>query len=69
MFFLDKGFSINNIYMGLYDCQGEDEQDLDFNRGDVMYILEKLHVDWWLACLKGKVGLIPSNHVTTAFNE
>jgi len=55
--------------MGLYDCEAEDEQDLDFNRGDVMYILEKLHVDWWLACLKGKVGLVPSNHVTTAFVE
>uniref|UniRef100_A0A7M5X3S8 Uncharacterized protein n=1 Tax=Clytia hemisphaerica TaxID=252671 RepID=A0A7M5X3S8_9CNID len=60
-------YSIDNIYMGIYDCESEGDQDLAFNRGDVMYILEKVHVDWWLAYLEGKVGLVPSNHLTTAF--
>ena len=60
-------FSIDNIYMGLYDCEKEGEQDLAFNRGDVMYILEKVHADWWLVYLEGNVGLVPSNHLTTAF--
>ena len=53
--------------MGMYDCENEAEQELAFNRGDIMYILEKVNVDWWLAFLDGKIGLVPSNHLTTAF--
>lgn len=67
LFFSDRGFTLDSIYMGMYDCENEAEQELAFNRGDIMYILEKVNVDWWLAFLDGKIGLVPSNHLTTAF--
>lgn len=66
-FLLSASFTVDNIYMGMHNCMAEDEQDLAFNRGDVMYILDKIDTHWWLGYLNGKVGLVPSNHLTTAF--
>lgn len=53
--------------MGMFNCDAEDEQDLAFNAGDIMYILDKIDADWWLGYLNGNVGLVPSNRLTTAF--
>ena len=60
-------FSMDNIYMGIHDCVSEDPDDLSFNRGDVMYIIERIDMNWWMGFLNGKVGLVPCNFLTEAF--
>ena len=54
--------------MGLYDCRGEDDGDLSFKAGDILYILNKGDTSWWLAYGNGKCGLVPNNYLTEAFS-
>ncbi|XP_071108291.1 osteoclast-stimulating factor 1-like [Haliotis cracherodii] len=44
-----------------YDAQQNDE--LTFDEGDLLYILDKTDTSWWKAKCGSKVGLIPSNYV------
>lgn len=44
-----------------YDAQQDDE--LTFEEGDTLYILDMSNKDWWKAKCGGKTGLIPSNYV------
>ncbi|CEP18823.1 hypothetical protein [Parasitella parasitica] len=62
------------ICVALYDYQAQvDDEELSFNAGDVLYILENSDPDWYKAQLKvpsaqdgGPVGIIPSNYVEKA---
>ncbi|XP_048733743.1 osteoclast-stimulating factor 1-like [Ostrea edulis] len=44
-----------------YDAQQVDE--LSFEEGDTLYILDMSNTDWWKAKCGKKTGLIPSNYV------
>lgn len=44
-----------------YDAQQNDE--LTFDEGDLIYILDSSNPDWWKAKCEGRTGLIPSNYV------
>eukprot|EP00050_Salpingoeca_kvevrii_P021428 m.110437 g.110437 ORF g.110437 m.110437 type:complete len:506 (+) comp9340_c0_seq2:147-1664(+) len=52
-------------YVALYDYQARTEDDLSFNKGDNLRIINSSDGDWWQAQLVsgGKIGYIPSNYV------
>ena len=34
----------SNFYQGLWDCKGDQSDELSFNRGDLIYILSKVSI-------------------------
>ena len=53
------------LYRGKYDFFSEDNEDLSFKKGDLMYILNMVDKDWWFARSKqtGQEGYVPNNFV------
>ncbi|CAL8083876.1 unnamed protein product [Calicophoron daubneyi] len=49
----------------LYTYQGQHQDDLPFQKGDTMFVLSDLSVEWWFARHQrtGASGYIPSNYV------
>lgn len=47
----------------LYDFEGQQEDDLSFQVGDEIEILENLGQDWLRGCLHGRKGLVPAAFV------
>lgn len=60
-----------NVYQALWDCATNETDELGFRRGDLIYIYEKPHVDWWIGSLfkpQGfNVGLVPKDYVMEAY--
>ncbi|XP_033972652.1 GRB2-related adapter protein-like [Trematomus bernacchii] len=48
----------------LYSFEAEESDELQFNTGDVISVLESSDPTWWRGALRGKSGLFPSNHTT-----
>ncbi|KAL7405224.1 hypothetical protein ABVT39_025513 [Epinephelus coioides] len=46
----------------LYSFQAEEMDELQFNAGDIINILECSDEAWWKGELRGKTGLFPSNY-------
>lgn len=53
------------IFIALYDYDNRDKDDLSFQKGELLEILDDTQGDWWLAVSKltRKQGYIPSNFV------
>jgi signal transducing adaptor molecule len=47
----------------LYDFVPSEPGELEFNKGDVIAVLESVYKDWWRGSLKGKTGIFPLNYV------
>ena len=62
----DKNPEITNpIHAALYDFQSRIEENLNFERGDLLCIVDASDEDWWLAHSKDeKDGYVPSNYLT-----
>ena len=60
-----------NVYQALWDCATNETDELGFRRGDLIYIYEKPHADWWIGSLfkpQGfNVGLVPKDYVMEAY--
>ena len=60
-----------NVYQALWNCDAADKDELPFRRGDLIYIYEKPHADWWIGSLfkpQGySVGLVPKDYVMEAY--
>ena len=52
--------------VALHRCVGEMEDDLSFQKGDLIRVLEENDDGWWLGELDGVVGVFPSNYVEVA---
>ena len=50
----------------MYDYSARVVEDLNFMKGDLMYIIDDKDDDWWWARKKdgGQEGFVPSNYVT-----
>ncbi|KAK5925859.1 hypothetical protein CgunFtcFv8_021482 [Champsocephalus gunnari] len=48
----------------LYTFEAEESDELGFNTGDVISVLESSDPTWWRGALRGKSGLFPCNHTT-----
>ncbi|XP_070775184.1 GRB2-related adapter protein 2b [Enoplosus armatus] len=46
----------------LYSFHAEETDELDFNAGDIIKVLECSDEAWWKGQLRGKTGLFPSNY-------
>jgi len=47
---------------GLYPFQGQAQEELSFQPGDILNIVSQSG-DWWTAEMNGRQGLIPANYV------
>eukprot|EP01080_Neovahlkampfia_damariscottae_P001296 gene1296-11380_t len=54
--------SNENLYCAQYDFESEDPDELPFQEGDVLNILQEGE-DWWTAELNGRTGLVPANYL------
>lgn len=63
------GVGYANYYQGLWDCHGDQPDELSFQRGDLIRILSKEYnmYGWWVGELKSLVGIVPKDYLTTAF--
>ncbi|XP_036425923.1 GRB2-related adapter protein 2b isoform X2 [Colossoma macropomum] len=48
----------------LYNFTAEETDELDFNAGDIIEVLEQLDSSWWMGQIRGKSGLFPSSYTT-----
>ncbi|XP_054454923.1 src kinase-associated phosphoprotein 1 [Anoplopoma fimbria] len=58
-----------NFYQGLWDCQADEPDELQFQRGDLIYIISKeynIH-GWWVGELNGTVGIVPKDFLHPAY--
>ena len=49
--------------VALYDFDKERNEDLEFNRGDMIEILEKNESGWWIGRIGDRIGTFPFNFV------
>jgi len=63
----EDDFSYENVYIGTKPYVAKEEDELAFNRGDLIYILQKVNSNWWIGCMDKKVGLVPSDLLIAGF--
>nr|KAF6458815.1 src kinase associated phosphoprotein 1 [Rousettus aegyptiacus] len=58
-----------SYYQGLWDCHGDQSDELSFQRGDLIRILSKEYsmYGWWVGELNSLIGIVPKEYLTTAF--
>ncbi|KAL3999011.1 Osteoclast-stimulating factor 1 [Acanthocheilonema viteae] len=55
------------VYRALYDYTAQNDKELSFNEGDLLYVSDSSNdAKWWPARCKNQRGLIPANYVMTA---
>nr|XP_031841629.1 intersectin-1 isoform X3 [Nomia melanderi] len=55
--------------MALYPYQAQNEDELSFEKGDVIVVTAKEDTAWWKGELNGVSGVFPSNYVSSMSNE
>uniref|UniRef100_G1SFZ7 Src kinase-associated phosphoprotein 1 n=1 Tax=Oryctolagus cuniculus TaxID=9986 RepID=G1SFZ7_RABIT len=65
-----KGVDYASYYQGLWDCHGDQPDELSFQRGDLIRILSKEYnvYGWWVGELNSLIGIVPKEYLTTAFD-
>ena len=62
----------SSVYVALWDCRADADDELPFTRGDLVYVYEKLKDGWWVGSLfqpQGhSVGLVPKDYFKEAFD-
>ncbi|XP_032396238.1 GRB2-related adaptor protein 2 [Etheostoma spectabile] len=54
--------SSNVQVRALYSFHAKEKDELEFNAGDIIEVLESSEQAWWKGLLRGKTGLFPSNY-------
>ncbi|NP_001139886.1 src kinase-associated phosphoprotein 2 [Salmo salar] len=62
---VNKTTDYQNYYQGIWDCTGDQPDELSFKRGDSIYILSKEYQNygWWIGEMKGSVGIVPKEYL------
>ncbi|XP_041648538.1 src kinase-associated phosphoprotein 2 [Cheilinus undulatus] len=62
---VDKSTDYANYYQGLWDCVGDQPDELSFKRGDAIYILSKEYQSygWWVGEKNGAIGIVPKEYL------
>ncbi|XP_005394302.1 PREDICTED: src kinase-associated phosphoprotein 1 isoform X2 [Chinchilla lanigera] len=65
-----KGVDYASYYQGLWDCHGNQPDELSFQRGDLIRVLSKEYnmYGWWVGELNSLVGIVPKEYLTAAFD-
>ena len=53
----------------VFNYNAEEEDELSFSEGDILYVLDSSDPDWWKARCRGLEGLIPTNMVESASGD
>ena len=53
----------------VFNYKAEEEDELSFSEGDILYVLDSSDPDWWKARCRGVEGLIPTNMVESASGD
>ncbi|XP_785357.4 src kinase-associated phosphoprotein 2-A [Strongylocentrotus purpuratus] len=58
-----------NIYMGMWDCFPNEDNELEFQRGDLVHIISKEFdsFNWWVGEKNSKIGLVPKAYLMMAY--
>ena len=59
---------VARIAVALHNCDGDNEDELSFQKGDTLELHER-EGDWWVASLNGKRGLVPHNYIDEVSEE
>ncbi|XP_070543400.1 osteoclast-stimulating factor 1-like [Ptychodera flava] len=51
------------VFQAMYKYDAQQADELSFDEGDMLYVLDMSNSDWWKAKCGGRTGLIPSNYV------
>uniref|UniRef100_W5LE72 Osteoclast-stimulating factor 1 n=1 Tax=Astyanax mexicanus TaxID=7994 RepID=W5LE72_ASTMX len=46
----------------LFDFRAEEKDELDFNAGDIIEVVDRVDSYWWMGQLRGRRGLFPANY-------
>ncbi|XP_062994235.1 src kinase-associated phosphoprotein 1 [Elgaria multicarinata webbii] len=59
-----------NYYQGLWDCTSGHQDELSFQRGDLIYIISKEYnmYGWWIGELNSIVGIVPKDYLMPAYD-
>lgn len=52
----------------LYDFQPTEAGELQFQKGDIIAVLDSVYKDWWKGSLRGQTGIFPLNYVEKIFD-
>lgn len=60
-----------NMYYGKWDCKADADNELAFKQGDIIHVLSKEYdaKSWWIAELKGNIGLVPKKYLVEAYER
>lgn len=47
----------------LFDFQPSEPGELQFQKGDIIAVMESVYKDWWKGSLRGQTGIFPLNYV------
>uniref|UniRef100_A0AAR2LQ77 Src kinase-associated phosphoprotein 2 n=1 Tax=Pygocentrus nattereri TaxID=42514 RepID=A0AAR2LQ77_PYGNA len=66
---VNKNTDYKNYFQGLWDCSGDQPDELSFKRGDTIYILSKEYdtFGWWVGEMRGVIGIVPKNYLTELY--
>lgn len=53
----------------LFDFEAQDENELNFNVGDVIEVIDERKDGWIIGILNGLSGLVPANYVECVNNK
>lgn len=48
----------------MYPHQAQNPDELSFNKGDVITLLDKIEENWWKGELNGVIGIFPKDYVS-----
>lgn len=57
-------FQIPERVMALYPYKAQNDDELSFEKGDVISVISKDEESWWKGEMNGQTGVFPSNYVT-----
>ena len=47
----------------LYDCEGEEEGELSFSKGETLLAKDKIGHEWYVCQRDNETGIVPANYV------
>ncbi|XP_076826834.1 src kinase-associated phosphoprotein 2 isoform X2 [Brachyhypopomus gauderio] len=66
---VNKNTDYENYFQGLWDCNGDQPDELSFKRGDAIHILSREYdtFGWWVGEMKGMIGIVPKTYLTEMY--